>query len=512
MSLEVSHSDFDKCFRIYSMLSSINSHAVKYFEQSHTFRNLCLENMPAFQKALHDNSFFSPLNVFESIVSGEVSGGMNRRLSVVFKEINPLSWCSKWVEMRLMLTDTKDKSKSKKMKQDRDSFVDSLLLPEKLPSLGTFMNQSLLFQLVRKLAPCIAENLVQKIQARLEEDLDDILSNVDCRPTSDENCDDAVQDLSNEAMIQAIFHQYQEHYRFDDSNNINNRFQLSEDQLLLAIIDSDWKFPVETEAAFLLSIHSQLRTIEGFVSCKTLLQIDNLSPRRTRSSKPKRRKTSVLPSFSKHSPIIMGIIQNAVLLRVRCIRHLLSTSSAPACNHQFIIMQILQVLVLLMSSTLLQVSWPHVGNSNDGPTQKLRPFDEVLQLFDILLTCQSESDEKKNLIHSSKKALEETLPPADIKLSFQKVLPNAAYALEPRVAMRRSELPGQSIGGQKRRSGTAEAGNPLGANESTSTLQPSLVDTLMEIEPWELLEGVLGNPLAQVILNESEFVSKSNLE
>jgi ArsR family metal-binding transcriptional regulator len=482
--LELSNCDFDKCFKIYVLLHSQNSSAISQFSTSARFRNLCLENISKFYRSLENKSIISPLAMFESIITGEQASSSNRRLSIVLKEINPWSWCFKWVEMRLMLTE-KDKSRSKRSKQDKEVFVETLLQREKPQSnFASQMDQAMMYQLVKKLGPCVAESLLRGVLQRLDDDLDDLLRNVDCRSVDD---DGDANDTPLKTLA-AIYQQYEEFWKVDD---LSGRLPvgLEDDQLVRAILESDWVVPGELETEIVQTVLRHLKSIDGFVSGREALNVNEVSPRRTRSSKPKRRKTSVLPAYCKSSPIIMSLLQSAVLVRLRCLSLL---SKRVEFFHRFEQMsfEIIQCIVSLMSSSVICINWTR----SNGKTA----FQELLEMFDFMLTSLPDGNEKERLIHSSNRVFEEGNPPVDKKIEFQKRLPGSAFALEPRFTARRVE-PTRLSGFKRKRSGSS----------TTPMWNPAMIS---EVEPWEILEGVLGNPLAQILLNESEFVSKSNIE
>eukprot|EP00475_Leptophrys_vorax_P045928 TRINITY_DN9704_c0_g1_i1.p1 TRINITY_DN9704_c0_g1~~TRINITY_DN9704_c0_g1_i1.p1 ORF type:complete len:461 (+),score=108.96 TRINITY_DN9704_c0_g1_i1:146-1528(+) len=457
-------------------LHTSNPAMIEQFSKSRRFRNLCLDNILQFQKALEARNISSPSTIFDSVIGGEAPRSSSRRLSVVLKELSPWSWCYKWVEMKLMLTEKeKPTGKSKRAKQDKEALVERILQS----NLGSKIDRSMVQQLIQKLGPSIADALLRGVLQWMEDDLDNLIHNVDCRPI----------DQTDQSALMAIYLQYEEHYKFDESSG---RLPLivEDEQLIKTILEPEASVSAELEEKVVQLLIRHLKTIDGFVSGKQELDETNLSPRKGRPGL-KRRRVLSMPSYCKSSPIIMGMFQNAVLVRIRYLAHLARRQSFSQKFHQ-LFPELILCIVSLMSSPVVYVEWPRRSVASTKGT-----FEELLEVFDLLLTSLPEGNDKERLIHSTNKGLEEGNPPVEKKVAFQKTLPGSGFALEPRIGLRRHEQNNSLSGTKRRRSG----GLPSQGTSSTSSL--------FDVEPWEILEGVLGNPLAQILLNESEFVSKS---
>jgi hypothetical protein len=404
------------------------------------FQKLCINNIEEFAPAILQNDPSAALRNFDNLVA--YSGlrlseqiGKTEFLASFQSEITNLNiwnWFYSAEKIQFML-DSGIKF---------DAIVDSMLQNE---SFTTFNSVSYL--LLKKIAPYFGEAIISETLNKMEEE-----SEAQFRKFGEEQ--DDIKKIESINYDDLVLNDYK---NLSSYSLIEKRdSHLEGDHILHAILHSGDVSAENLENIF-DSLCTQLEAFDDFMKRKRETTSIDVSPRRTRRSKPKKRKVCKFPLHGNHSPRIMHEFQRLVLILLRGLIYFSQKHAAWIDSHQDKILKLFSILGHLFCSQVLSQKWVC-----ETRRIKILPFEHVLLLLYFLFSAISDENICKQAIDSTK----ETIGMYDLDIvrlnSFQEMV-------------------------------------EIFSSDSS--------DSANSIDPWEVFEGYKGNPIAQEFFRNSEFVS-----
>jgi hypothetical protein len=403
----------------------------------------------------------SSLHIFDVLTGYSSSKGATSSIDAQFADLNCWNYSHLFGRIQLMLSEN-EKGKHKRSRSDFEGLIDLLISQ----SSSSIQGQSFLMQkVVTDFAHRFGTSVIEKLLDKLEEKCETLFKKFESesgiemkRGTFDQN---QLHEFVKEIYKKSSF-----------STLTENKINVLEEDLILNAVISSVHVSLQDEiiSDIFSSCSSQLVAIHEFMQGKHETTSLDLSPRRTRSSKPKKRKISVFPEYGSLCPSIMNEFQGEILIRIRCLTNLAQKKFQ--IKDETVLSSLLEVLSHLYCSPVLSQKWVYAI-----PASTIQPYEYVIQLFELLFSNTPDEDARKRMMDSVSDILNTYKLDNLRNISFQRLVslfspdPDARYV-----------------------------------NFDEFSSSPEFI-ALNNIDPWEVFEGFKGNPLAQEFFKMSEYVS-----
>lgn len=372
------------------------------------------------------------------------------------------------LECKAALQEKTCRKRSKHLKF-RDILSDRILKP--LP--GDESKSSVLASLLSLLGTSLSDKLLPSVASRFDQRLLSLQSQLD--------------DPSNSSLTSILVQ-----HKALSSSQSQLKGLLSDADISSLVIQRDISPAVL--ASFYGALTRLLSRMEAFLLGQAghTAEQPSLSPRRTRRhSKAARPRSEVLTAAARANPLALGLLQQ--LLREilaalsACVGVLESIGDSVAEDPGF--GALVKCVLRLCGSRCMYPCWPGAGEA---------ALPVALDLVGALLEVESRRLEPKqfeDLVLECLRLVEQEDMPRELEMLVHQRFPTLSLAV-PDVPRRVRLAPTDDVQSteKKRRRRVEDTGSALG-----------------DIDPWEMLEGVPGNPVAQSILNESEYFSRAGV-